>query len=283
MAVEYRSAERHAWGRLLLPWHIVQSLSRHGMLIRQLAKREILARYRGSFLGPLWSLLRPLAMLGVYTLVFGFILEPRLPGGAGSRLEFVLSLFCGLVFFDFVSECLGLAPALVLRHPNYVKRVVFPLEILTVSTVGAALVQLAISLVPFFIGVAAIRGGIPPTALFLPLVVLPLVLFALAASWLLSSLGVFVRDINALVPVATMILLFASAVFYSLDSVPERFRGFFLFNPVAVLIDEARKILLLGVAPSWVCLAVALAAGTLAATLAYAFFMATKRGFADVM
>src|SRR5262249_21068691 len=151
----------------------------HRELIRQLIKREILARYRGSFLGVFWSLLRPLGMLAVYTIVFGFILQPRLSSDTSqSDLDFVLSLFCGLVLFDFTSECLNRAPALVLQHPNYVKKVVFPLEVLPVAAVGAILVQMAVGFVPLLGAHLVVHGGLPLSALWLPAILLPLVLFA---------------------------------------------------------------------------------------------------------
>ncbi|HXP05787.1 MAG TPA: ABC transporter permease [Stellaceae bacterium] len=284
MATMDRPGDAASLSRVLLPWHVFRLLSRHSVLIQQLIKREILSRYRGTFLGVFWSVLRPLAMLSVYTLVFGFIMQPRLGATANaSKLELVFSMFCGLVLFDFFSECLIRAPTLVLLHPNYVKKVVFPLEILSVAAVGAALVQLAISFVPFFAGLAILRGGLPLTALWLPVVILPLALLALGLSWLLSSLGVFVRDINPLVPVGTMILLFGSAVFYSLDQIPAKFRALFLLNPIAVLIDEARNVTLLQTAPAWDRIGCALIASVVIATAAYAFFMRTKRAFADVM
>lgn len=280
----YRSGGAEPLSRLLLPWRVIQSLAGHRALIRQVAEREFLARYRGSFLGIFLSVLRPLAILCIYTIVFGFIMQPRVTtGGTGSKFDFVFSLFCGLVLFDFFSECLMRAPTLVLSHANYVKRVVFPLEILSVSAVGAALIQLAIGFVPFFAGLAILRGGLPPTVLWLPVILLPLVLFALGLSWFLSSLGVFIRDINSLVPVGTMILLFASAVFYSLDQIPAAFRPWFLLNPLAVLIDEARRVILLQMTPEWDRIGYTLVASIVVATAAYAFFMRTKRAFADVM
>lgn len=280
----YRSGGIEPLSQLLLPWRVIRSLAKYRVLIRQLAEREVLARYRGSLLGMFLSLVRPLAILGIYTVVFGFIMQPRVTtNGTGSKFDFVFFLFCGLVLFDFFAECLMRAPALVVSHPNYVKRVVFPLEILPVSAVGAALVQLAIGFVPFFAGLAILRGGLPLTALWLPVVLLPLALFALALSWFLSSLGVFIRDINALAPVGTMILLFASAVFYSLDQIPAEFRGWFLLNPIAVLIDEARRVILLQMNPAWDRVGCMLVASILVATAAYAFFMRTKRAFADIV
>ncbi len=280
MPVVQRSRDRVSWSQLLLPWEIVGALRHHGALLSNLP-REVLARYRGSYLGVFWSLMRPLAMLTVYVVVFGFILQPQLGGDAGSnKLEFVLSLFCGLVLFDFFAEVVGRKGAPFFRV-NYVTKVVFPLEIL--SQVAAALLQMVVSFVPFFAGVVLVRGAVPATVLFLPLVVAPLILFALGFSWLLSSLGVFVRDLNAAVPLMLVVLLFASAIFYSVSSVPPEFRTFFQLNPLAVLVDEARSTALLGRAPAWGRLAAVFAASIVVAIAGYAFFMRSKRGFADVI
>ncbi len=284
MVAVQRSRDHFSWPQLLLPWEIIRKLAAHGTLLRQFTLRDILARYRGSYLGVVWSLLRPLGMLTVYVVVFGFILQPQLGSGTGaSKLDFALSMFCGLILFDFFAEAVGRAPALIVSRPNFVTKVVFPLEILSLSAVAAALVQMIISFVPFLCGVLLVRGTIPATATLLPLVVLPLVCFALGVSWLLSSLGVFVRDLNAVVPLLLIVLMFASAIFYSLNSVPPEFRWLFDLNPLAALVDDARNVVLQGRAPEWRRLGAIFAAGIVVAVTGYAFFMRTKRGFADVI
>lgn len=269
---------------LFWPWHITRQLSRHGLLIREFTKRSILARYRGSYLGILWSLLRPLMMLGIYTLVFGHIFESKLGNTPDeSKLDFTLALFCGLILFEFFGECVGSAPSLVVEHPNYVKKVVFPLEILPVAAVGAALIQLIISFVPLFIALALVHGTIPLTACYLPVIVLPLILLSLGLCWLLASLGVFIRDIKSLVPMLLMILMFGSAIFYSIKSIPPRLLPYFQLNPLAVVIDQARNAVLWGVPPAWAPYGMLLAVGLIVMMAGYAFFMRTKRAFADVI
>jgi lipopolysaccharide transport system permease protein len=270
--------------QLLLPWEIARQLRRYGALIHQVTKRDVLARYRGSYLGLLGSLVRPLAMFAVYAVVFGWIFQSKLGNGPQeSKLDFALALFCGLIIYDFVAECLSRAPMLVLANPNYVTKVVFPLEILCVSAVGAALVQLLISLIPLLGGLLIAHGAIPITALLLPVVLLPVILICLGAGWFLASLGVFVRDINTFVPVFLTILMFASAIFYSLAKVPPQFLQFFLLNPLAVAVDQARNALLWGIAPSWPRYLLMLGVGLVMLPAGYAFFMRTKRAFADVM
>lgn len=270
--------------RLLLPWEIARQLRPHGFLIRQLAQREILGRYRGSYLGVLGSLVRPMAMFAIYAAVFGFIFQSKLGHGpTESKFDFALALFCGLVVYDFFADCLGRAPTLVLSNANYVTKAVFPLEVLMVSTVGAALIQFAISLVPLLAGLLCAHGAIPLTALYLPVILLPLVLLCLGATWFLASAGVFVRDINTLVPAFLTIVMFASAIFYSLDKVPAQFLPLFTLNPLAMAVDQARNALLWGLPPAWPRYGLMLAAGLLAMGGGYAFFMRTKRAFADVM
>lgn len=284
LPVAQTSGKRIPLSRLLSPWEIARHLCQHGPLIRQVTKRDLLVRYRGSYLGLLGSLVRPIAMFAVYAVVFGFIFQSKLNQGVQeSKFDFALALFCGLIVYDFVAECLARAPMLVISNPNYVTKVVFPLEILCVSTVGAALAQLAISLIPLLGGLLLVHGAIPLTVLYLPLIVLPLILICLGAGWFLASLGVFVRDINAIVPVFLTIMMFASAIFYSLNKVSPEFLPLFLLNPLAVAVDQARNAVLWGIVPSWPRYLLMLAIGLVTLSGGYAFFMRTKRAFADVM
>jgi lipopolysaccharide transport system permease protein len=270
--------------QLALPWNIVAHLHRHGVLIRQFVKRDVLSRYRGSYLGVLWSLLRPLAMLATYTVVFGYIFQTKLGDRPNqTKLDFTLALFCGLILFDFLAECMSRAPTLVLANPNYVTKVVFPLEILPVMTVGAAFTQLVISFIPLLIALVLAHGGIPLTALYLPVILVPLILLCLGITWLLASLGVFIRDINSIVPVLLMIVLYASAIFYSISHVPERLLPIIRYNPLATVIDQARNAVLWGVPPAWDRYCMVLATSLVVMVLSYTFFMRTKSAFADVL
>ena len=270
--------------QLVLPWNIGANLQRHATLIRQFVKRDVLGRYRGSYLGVLWSLLRPLSMLATYTVVFGYIFQSKLGNHPNeTKFDFTLALFCGLILFDFFAECLLRAPTLVLTNPNYVTKVVFPLEILPVMTVGAALVQLVISFIPLLIALLCAHGSIPLTALYLPVILLPLIALSLGITWLLASLGVFLRDINSLVPVLMVIIMFASAIFYSISRVPPGFLPIVLYNPLAAVIDQTRNAVLWGVPPAWGRYGFVLAGSVVAMILGYTFFMRTKSAFADVI
>jgi lipopolysaccharide transport system permease protein len=269
---------------LVLPWNIGANLRRHAMLTRQFVKRDVLSRYRGSYLGILWSLLRPLAMLAVYTVVFGYIFESKLGNRPNeTKLDFTLALFCGLILFDFLAECVMRAPTLVLSNTNYVTKVVFPLEILPVTAVGAALTQLVISFMPLLIALFFVHGSIPLTALFLPIILLPLVVLCLGITWFLASLGVFIRDINSIVPVLMAIVMYASAIFYSISHVPPNLLPIVLYNPLAVVINQMRDAVLWGVPPAWGQYVFVLLTSFLVMILGYTFFMRTKSAFADVM
>lgn len=270
--------------QLLVPWNIGFHLRRHGPLISQFVKRDVLSRYRGSYLGVCWSLLRPLSMLALYTIVFGYIFESKLGRQPDeTKLDFTLALFCGLILFDFFAECINRAPTLVQTNVNYVKKVVFPLEILPVTAVGAALTQLSISFVPLLIGLLCAHGTIPLTALYLPVILLPLIVLCLGVAWFLASLGVFIRDINSAVPVLLMIVMYASAIFYSIRRVPAKFLPIVQYNPLAVVIDQARNAVLWGVPPVWDRYGFVLLTGAIVMILGYCFFMRTKAAFADVL
>ncbi len=246
--------------------------------------RDLLMRYRGSYLGLFGSIVRPVMMFGVYAVVFGCVFETKLGTSAHeSKLDFALALFCGLTLFDFVAECIARAPILVLSNSNYVTKVVFPLEILGLSVVGSALIQIAVNLVPLLAGLWWAHGTVPFTALFLPVILLPLICCCLGTVWFLASLGVFVRDISNVVPVLLNVLMFVSAIFYSLNRVPSEFLPLLLLNPLAVAVDQARNAVLWGVAPSWPRYLLMLALGWGALAAGYMFFMRTKRTFADVM
>lgn len=276
--------QRLPWGEMLPPWRILRHLSRHKDLIVQLTRRDVLGRYRGTYLGIFLSLLRPLFMLIVFTGVFGYIFGGTFGQRANeSRLDYALGMFCGLVLFNFTSECLSRAPSLVLSNPNYVTKVVFPLETLAISVVGAGLIHLAISLVLLLLGALLLHGSLPPTILYLPVITVPLVLLSLGVTWFLASLGVFIRDVDAVVPVIVTVLMYASAIFYPINKVPMPVRPFVEFNPLAVIIDQARNVILWGIPLDWLRYAVTLATSLLVMMAGYAFFMRTKRGFADVI
>lgn len=276
------------------PQHIAKSMSRVGMrrpsgwlrhadLVMALTRREVIGRYRGSVMGVLWSFLHPLLMLAVYTFVFSVVFRSRWPGGTGDRTEFALMLFTGLVVFNIFSECLNKAPNLVLGNVNYVKKVVFPLEVLPVVSLLSALFHAAVSLAVWCAFHLLYFGWPPVTGLLFPIVLLPLVLLTLGASWFLASLGVYLRDVAQMIGIVTTVLLFLSPVFYSVDVLPERFHAAMRLNPLTDTIEQARTVLVAGGGIDMQRWLTSLAIGLVVAVLGYAWFRATRKGFADVL
>jgi lipopolysaccharide transport system permease protein len=257
-------------------------LYRH--LIGELTKREVLGRYRGSLIGLAWSILNPLLMLCVYTFVFGVVFMARWGNvPVESKAQFSLLLFVGQVTHAMFAECANRAPSLVLANPNFVKKVVFPLEILPVVQIGTSLFHLGASIVVLLAAMLLLGVPLHWTALMLPLVFAPLVVGTLGLSWFLASLGVFLRDIGQTVGIATTILLFLSPVFYPASALPERFRFLFALNPLTVVIEQAREVVVWGHAPAWIDLGVYSIAALACAAAGFWWFQRTRRGFADVI
>jgi lipopolysaccharide transport system permease protein len=256
---------------------------RERRLISRLARREIEARYRGSLLGIAWSVITPLLMLAVYTFAFSVVFRARWGERGEGRAEFALILFAGLVTFGLFSECVNRAPGLVLENVSYVKKVVFPLESLAWVALAGALFNTAIGVLLLLAGLAL--AGVPPraTSLLLPLLLLPPSLLALGLTWFLCSIGVFVRDVRQVVPIATTSLLFLSPVFFPASAVPEPYRALLLANPLAPAIEATRGALVFGRPPDWPSFGLSLALSALACWLGFTWFANTRRGFADVV
>lgn len=268
----------------LNPLSLVRNLWQHRDLIRQFTWRDIEGRYKGSFLGLLWSFVNPLVLLLIYTFVFGVVFKSHWPSARSDSLgEFAVILFCGITAFTIFSETVGRAPGLIINVPNYVKKVVFPLEILPVSALGAALFHGTISLTILLIANLLLNGMLPWTLVFLPLVLLPLLCFTLGFAWFLASLGVFVRDMTYTIALVVQVLFFTTPIFYSLQTIPENFQSVIRLNPFTAVIENVRRVTLWGELPLWPDLVFALVASLVVLVLGYAWFMKTKKAFADVI
>jgi lipopolysaccharide transport system permease protein len=265
------------------PAALFKSLWVNRRLITTLAQREVLGRYRGSMLGILWSFFNPVFMLVVYTFVFSVVFKARWPGGGESKTEFALILFAGLLVFGLFAECVNRAPALIISNVNYVKKVVFPLEILPVVSLLGAVFHMAISLVVWFIFYILFFGVPHSQSLLLPLVLLPFFLFTLGLSLLLASLGVFLRDVSQIVGVATTALMFLSAIFYPATALPDAIQPYLYLNPLIPFIESTRNLLVWGQWPQWSSWSIQLLASALLAWLGFVWFQKTRKGFADVL
>jgi len=268
----------------LRPSTLVRNIWRHRNLIRQFIRREIESRYKGSFLGLLWSLINPLVLLLIYTLVFGVVFQARWPNAKIDNLtQFALVIFCGLTAFQIFSECINRAAGIILAVPNYVKKVVFPLEILPISLLGSALFHGTVSLSILVIANLMVNGTVQWTLVLLPLVALPLIFLSLGVSWFLASIGVYVRDINYAITLFVQVLFYATPIFYPLEALPLSFQTIMRFNPLASIVGNFRRVILWGQEPNWRELALWLFVTGILLMLGYAWFMKTKRGFADVI
>lgn len=264
---------------------LARSLWRNRQLIGQMTRREVVGRYKGSVMGLLWSFLNPVFMLTVYTFVFSEIFKSRWGGMGGdeSKTQFAVVLFVGMIVLSLFSEVLNRAPGLILSNVNYVKKVVFPLEILPVIAMGAALFHSLISLGVLLAAFALFNGYLHWTAVFTPLVLLPLVILTLGLAWMLASIGAFLRDVGQTIGIITTVLMFLSPVFYPVTAVPERFRPFIMANPLTFIIEQAREVLIWGHMPNWLGLSIYTLAATLVTWAGYAWFQKTRKGFADVL
>ena len=265
-------------------WSAGESFIVHRKLIYQLTKRDVLGRYRGSIGGLAWSFFNPLLMLAVYTFVFSYVFKARWPGAVeGSRAEFAVILFAGIMLHGFLTECLNRAPMLILANANYVKKVIFPLEILPWSVVASALFHMLITLCVLLVAQYLFLGRLPWTALYFPLVICPFILVAMSVTWFLSALGVYYRDIGQIMGPVTTVLLFMSPALYPISALPEGMHRLVYLNPLSFMIDQSRNVLLWGLPPDWMgLLKYFLASGALA-YLGYYWFQFVRRGFADVV
>lgn len=251
-------------------------------LLFQLVRRDIAGRYRGSMFGTVWAFLNPLLMLSVYTVVFGVFFRSRWAGSSNS-LEFSVVLFSGLIIFNFFAECLNRAPALISANVNYVKKVQFPLELLPWMLVGTSLFHAAISLIVWIAFSAFVYGTIHWTIVFLPLILVPLIFIAVGVCWIISSLGVYLRDIGQVIGVTTSVLMFLSPIFYATESLPKRFQVLLHINPLTFIIDQARRVMISGTAPDFALLAAYSVGSLVFAWLSLAWFQRARDGFADVL
>ncbi|QJP96828.1 MULTISPECIES: ABC transporter permease [Pseudomonas] len=252
-------------------------------LIVALIKREVIGRYRGSFMGILWSFFNPIVMLAIYTFVFSYVFNSRWAGASGSKAEFALILFAGLMVFNLFSECVTRAPNLIISNANYVKKVVFPLEILPCVIAGSSVFHAFVSLIVWLLAYAVFFGLPPVTALYLPLVVAPLLLIILGLSWGLASIGVYMRDVAHFIALVTSGLMFLAPIFYPATAVPEDYRGLLALNPLTIVVENVRAVLFFGQEPDWQALGIYAGVAIAVAYLGFAFFQKTRKGFADVL
>lgn len=274
-------AQIQSWGFVLQTWSLHQKIR----LLKQLTVRDIETRYRGSGLGIFWAVATPLLNLAVFTFVFGTVFQSRWAGSqsTGSTYEFAVILFIGLITFQFLADILNRAPSLIRSQPGYVTKIQFPLELMPLAVVLGSNFNLLIGILITLPFIYFVFGSIPLMALMLPVVLFPFAVLCAGLSWLIASLGVFIRDISQVVPSITTAMLFLSPVFFPLDVLPQWVLPFIYANPITVPVDQVRDILVFGIFPDLRILAIYTVTSSAIASVGYFWFKATQKGFADVI
>jgi ABC-type polysaccharide/polyol phosphate export systems, permease component len=262
---------------------MLTTFTKYWSLILALTQREIEARYKGSFGGTAWYVIQTLISVCVYSLVFGTIFKSRWAETGQPPINFAMALFIGLLVFNLFSESVGRASTLIITNANYVKKLVFPLEILPVVTLMTALFNFVIGLVVFLAVCLVLQIDVAGTSLWLPVILAPFVIMVLGLMWFLASFGTFVRDTPQIVSLLTMIMMFLSPLFYPASTLPEELRSLIQFNPIAFPMEQSRKALLFGQAPDLAGLAVFTAIAALVGAFGYLWFQKTRKAFSDVL
>lgn len=260
------------------------SIWNNRQLIVQMTRREVVGRYKGSALGLLWSFLNPLLLLLVYTFVFSVVFKARWGGDLGeSKTKFAIIMFVGIIVHGLFAEVINRSPGLIVGNANFVKKVIFPIEILPVVTLASALFHAMVSTLVLLIFLLAVNSYLSLTVLYIPLIILPLVLVTLGLSLIFTSLGVFIRDIGQITSIITMVMMFLAPVFYPITAVPESLRPIIMANPLTFIIDQARDVLIWGISPNWSGLACYTLVSVAVVWFGYFWFQKTRKGFADVL
>ena len=253
-------------------------------LLKQLVRRNIQVRYKGTMIGLVWMVITPLVMLAVYTFVFSVVFKARWGADFGeSKAAFAIIMFCGIAMFNIFAESIIGSVGVITGNPNYVKKVVFPLEILPVSAVFSAIFFGLVSLTILLAGVGLVMHKFSLTIICLPLVFLPLFLLCSGISWFVASLGVYVRDLSHVVGIVTQVLFFMTPIFYSVEMVPKSLRPVLILNPLTTIVQTTRHVLIYDKWPDWAGLGIVTVLSLVIFQLGYFWFMKTKRGFADVL
>ncbi|EFM09143.1 ABC-2 type transporter [Paenibacillus curdlanolyticus YK9] len=266
---------------MLIP--ALKSFWKYRDLITQFVRRDVVGRYKGSFLGLFWTFLNPLLMLTVYTFVFSSLFKARWGTGGENKVEYALVLFAGLVVFNIFSEVIVRSPGLILSNTNYVTKVVFPLEILPVAVLGSSLIHAAISMSILLVGLMLFLGVLQWTLFLLPIVMIPLILMALGLGWILASLGVFLRDLSQIIAISVQALMLLSPIFYSISSIPSNIKFIYYINPMSYVIEDTRRVVIWGQMPQWTWLGIGTVIGVFICAIGYAWFQKSKSAFADVL
>jgi lipopolysaccharide transport system permease protein len=258
-------------------------LTQHRHLIKSLIIRDISARYKGSIIGILWSFITPLMMLIIYTFVFSVVFKAKWNVDTESQTSFSIVLFVGLIIHNFFSEVVNKSPAVITSNPNYVKKVIFPLEILPLVATISAVINMIISILILVVAIIVLQNGISAKILYLPVILFPLIILTLGVSWFLASIGAYLRDINYITTIVTTVMLFLTPVFYPLSAMPEKYHPYILSNPLTFIIEQSRNVAIFNKDPDFLGIVIYTVLASIFTMFGYLWFEKTKKGFADVI
>lgn len=263
---------------------MLRSFMANRELLWELVKRDFIGRYKGSMLGVVWSLFNPLLMLAIYTFVFSVAFKARWGGHSDeSKVAFAIVLFSGIIVHTFFAECMNRSPGLIVNHANYVKKVVFPLEILPWMTMLSAFLHFLVSFAVLIVFCLASGVHIPLTALLIPIALLPLILMIMGGSWILASLGVYLRDLAQVIGMLVTISMFLAPIFYPIDALPPFYKSLLNWNPITLPVIQLRNLLLWAKPFEWETWGVSLVIGIAICQIGFWWFQKSRRGFADVV
>ncbi len=265
------------------PVELLATAWKNRSLVWQLAKRDVLGRYKGSILGVSWSLFNPLLMMAVYTFVFSVVFNMKWGLENENTAQFAVVLFIGMIVHSLFAELVNKAPTLILSNTNFVKKIIFPLELLPIIALIAALFHCLVSLCVLLLAQFLVAGVVYWTTLLLPVIFLPMCLLMLGIGWFLTSFGVFVRDVGQIVGVITSVMMFLAPIFYPLSALPEKYQLWLMLNPLTIVIEQARAVVIYGGLPDVNLLAIYTLVSVIVFMLGYIWFQKTRRGFSDVI
>lgn len=252
-------------------------------LLKTLTKADIKQKYQGSVLGILWSLIVPLLMLAIYTFIFSEIFHTKWEIDTSNKFQFALMLFCGLSIYNMFADVLGRSVSLIVSNQNYVKKVVFPLQLLPVVITFSSLFNCIISFAVLIAANVILNGSLHFSVLYTPLVLLPHVVFCAGVAFLVSAISVYLRDMASFVSVLTMVLMYLTPVFFPLTAIPEAFRRVMMFNVMTYSIENMRNVIIYGTSINWIYFSVSCVASTMLLLLGHWVFKRVKDGFADLL
>lgn len=256
---------------------------RYSSLFLMMVKRDVAARYKGSWLGLFWSVINPLLLMIVYGFVFGVIFKARWPAQGDTEVSFIVLLFCGLIVHMMFADVLGRSASVIRDNANYVKKVVFPLTIFSGVVSVSGLFHFLVSFVVLVFVSSFMGGYLTWHVIFLPVLLLQYLLFCTGVAWLVSVLGVFFKDLTHIIGFISTVFLFTCPIFFPENYVPEKFQIVLAINPLTYYVEAVRGVVAFHSLPSLGGFLTSLMVALITFVVGLWFFRKTKGSFADVV